>query len=106
VALLTAQGIAITGPAITLSAPSASDTTAPGERTFYWVKVGGTATTVTVVTPGTKFGQALADVAVGPLTNTDRLIGPLVGELADPATGLVTIQTSNQTGVTAAVVTI
>lgn len=109
-ALLTAQPIQITGTAITLSAPAAgapgSDTVAPGERTFWWVKTGGTAITATVVTPGSRFGQALPDVAVSCPATGDRFIGPLTGDLADPTTGLVTLQTSAQTSVTHAVVVI
>lgn len=105
-ALLTAQAIQITGPAVTYSAPTASDTVTPDDRSFWHVKAGATATTFTVVVPGSKFGQANPDVVVGPLTSTDRFIGPLTVELADPTTGLITLQTSQQTGVTVAVVRI
>lgn len=105
-ALLAKQQIGITGAAITYSAVAASDTVEPDDRAFYHVKAGGTATTVTVVVPGSQYGQARPDVAVGPLTSTDRFIGPLVADLADPATGLITIQHSATTSVTGAVVRI
>lgn len=105
-ALVTAQAIKITGDAITYTAPTASDTVQADDRAFWHVKAGATATTFTVVVPGSKFGQPLPDVVVGPLTSTDRFIGPLTVELADPSTGLVTLLTSQQTGVTAAVVRI
>lgn len=105
-ALITAQQILITGNLPTLATPSASDTVAPGDRTFLWVKTGGTGTTVTVVVPGTTFGQANPDVPVVIGTSTERLIGPLVPALADPATGLVTVTYSSTATVTAAAVSV
>lgn len=105
-ALLSTQQIAVTGTAPTYSAANASETVVPDDRTFYHVKVGGTATTVTVVVPGSQYGQARPDVAVGPLTSADRFIGPLVSDLADPTTGLITINLSQTTGVTGALLRI
>jgi hypothetical protein len=107
-ALLSAQQISIPGLTPSYSAPAAgspgSDTAVPDERSFWHVKVGATATTVTVVVPGSQYGQARPDVVLSGLTSTERMIGPLVQDLADPATGLITLQTSQQTGVTAALV--
>jgi len=105
-ALLASQAVQITGPAITLSAPNASETVVPDDRSFYWIKTGATGTTVTVVVPGTTFAQNNPDVAVVIGTSTERMIGPLVSGLADPATGLITITTSSQATCTAAVVRI
>jgi hypothetical protein len=101
-ALLSQQAPNITGTALTYSTPSASDTIVPGSGLYLHVKTGGTGTTVTVVVPGTQYGQARPDVAVVIGVSTDRLIGPLVGDLADPATGLITVQYSSTTTVTAA----
>lgn len=105
-ALLTAQQIAITGTTVTMSAAGASDTVAPDERAFWRVKnASGAPITATVVVPGSTFGQANPDVAVTvEATTGDKLIGPLVRSLADPATGLITLTTSAQTSVTSAVV--
>lgn len=105
-ALLSTQVIQITGPAITHAAVAASDTITPGERTFAWVKTAGTATTATVTVPGAQYGQNRPDVGVSIGTNTERLIGPLVEDLADPSTGLVTIACSPTTAVTIAAVRI
>jgi hypothetical protein len=101
-ALLTAQAPNITGTAMTYSAVNASDTITPGNNLYLHVKTAGTGTTVTVVVPGSLYGQARPDVAVTLGTNTDRIIGPLVGDLADPTTGLITVQYSATTSVTAA----
>jgi len=108
-ALLAAQQIKITGDAQTLSAAAASDTAPPDDRTFVWVKTTGTATTVTVVTPAglDQFGVAVGDVSITCPATGDRLIGPLTGPLADPTTGLVTLNYSGAlTGVTRAAVRI
>jgi len=85
--------MSLTGTAISLTAANASDTVAPSDRSFVWVKTGGTNTvTVTITPPGTYFGQAFAVVSSGVIPiNTDRLIGPLDPRLADPTTGLITI---------------
>lgn len=102
-ALLTAQAPNITGAALTYSAVNSSDTAVPGNNVYLHVKTGGTGTTVTVVVPGSTYGQARPDVSSGAIgTSTDRIIGPLVADLADPTTGLVTIQYSSTATVTAA----
>lgn len=101
-ALVVPQVPNITGTAITYSTPTTSETFVPGNNVYYHVKTGGTAITTTVVVPGSVYGQARPDVAISIGTSTDRIIGPLVPDLADPATGLVTITHSVTTSVTAA----
>lgn len=101
-ALLVQQAPSILGGAITYSAVNASDTVSPGDGLYLHVKTVGTGTTVTVVVPGSQYGQARPDVAIVIGTNTDRIIGPLVPDLADPTTGFITIQYSATTAVTAA----
>lgn len=107
-ALLSIQQVAITGTTPTYSAVSASDTVVPDERCFLIVKNGNAAAdTATVVVPGTIYGQARPDVAVSvPATTGERWIGPLAGDLADPATGLITITHSVTATVTCALVRI
>jgi hypothetical protein len=92
-ALLTMQAPNITGTALTYSAVTASDTFLPGDGVYLHVKTGGTNTGApTVIVPGTQYGQARPDVAVSTIAiNSDRIIGPFVGDLADPTTGLVTV---------------
>jgi hypothetical protein len=107
-ALLAYQQAAITGPATTFAAVSASDTMPPDDRGFLWVKnASGTIDSAVVVVPGTSFGQANADVTVSvPITTGERLIGPLVPSLADPTTGLITVTHSQTATVTCALVRI
>jgi len=87
----------------TFSAPTTSDTVTPDSGLLLYVKVGGTATTITVVVPGNQFysGTATTDPTSGSVTSQDRQIY-LPPQLADPATGLITVTYSQVTGVTAA----
>lgn len=101
-ALVVPQVPNITGSAITYATPTTSETFTPGNNVYYHVFTVGTAITTTVVVPGSAYGQARPDVAISIGTNTNRLIGPLTPDLADPATGLVTITHSVTTAVTAA----
>lgn len=106
-ALISPQQLAITGTTPTFAAATAGgDTVTPDERAFLRVKnASAGAITVTVVVPGTTYGQANPDVAVNvPATTGDVLIGPLVPALADPATGLISITYSGVTSLTVAVV--
>lgn len=99
------QQAGITGTALTMTAVTASDTVAPDDRSVWLVNNGsGSPVTVTVVVPGTVYGQARPDVAVSVAAGALAPIGPLVADLADPATGLITITHSAQTSITAAVV--
>ena len=101
-ALVVPQAPNITGSAITYATPTTSETFVPGDNLYYHVFTVGTAITTTVVVPGTQYGQARPDVAISIGTNTNRIIGPLSADLADPTTGLVTITHSATTAVTAA----
>jgi len=105
-ALLTPQQIAITGPAVTLAAASASDTIRPDGRVYLWYKnTNGATRDIVVVVPGTTYGQARPDITVTIAATTgEKLIGPLPRDLADPTTGLITVTTSAQTGLTVAAV--
>jgi len=105
-ALLTPQQIAITGPAVTHDPAGASDTIRPDGRVFLWYKnTNGATRNITVVVPGSEYGQARPDiVATIAATTGEELIGPLPRDLADPTTGLITVTTSAQTGLTVAAV--
>lgn len=79
-------------------------------RGFFWVKnaaAGGTIS-VTISTPGSSFGQALPDVVVSIPDGEERMIGPMVAALGDPAAngGIIISITPNVTGVTAAALTL
>lgn len=77
-----------------------------GKTFLHAKKSGAGACTLTVVTPGTVDGLAVADLAVTvPATTGDRMIGPFRPEMYnDPLTGLVTISFSEITGLTIAVI--
>jgi len=106
VALLNTQQVGITGTTPAYGAVASSDTIIPDDRSFLIVKnASGSADTCTVVIPGTEYGQARPDVAVTvPATNGERWIGPFTADMADPATGLVTVTHSQTTSVTCALV--
>jgi hypothetical protein len=85
---LTPQVVSIAGTAPTYNAAGAGGDTVPaGERTWIHVKNGSASPiTVTVTTPGTVSGLAIADVSVSvPATTGEKLIGPLPTSLfGDP----------------------
>lgn len=104
-ALLTPKALTIPGARADnlLDAVSASDTVAPVANAWYEVNnASGGNITVTVVVPGTAFGQNNADVAhTVPTGQRWRIALPT--SLVDPATGLITITHSGTTSVTGAV---
>ena len=101
-ALLSAQAPNIAGAAMTYSAVTSSDTFVPGNNVYLHVITVGTGATVTVVVPGTQYGQARTDIATVLGTNVQRHFGPFVADLADPTTGLVTVTFSATTAITSA----
>lgn len=109
-ALLTPQPVTQAGMTPTYTAVNASDTFVGGDSIFLHVKVGGTASTVTIASPTTTFCNLGAagtahQISVGPLTSTERMIGPITaGRFNDPVTGVATVSYSAVTGVTAALI--
>lgn len=113
--LRTKQTLSVsTGAGPTFTAATASDTMARDGGTLWaeYRSVHSAATTVTLVTPGNDaFGVAIPDKAytlaagggAGNIVPSEIRI-PLIKEAQDPSTGLITITTSQQTGVTMAVV--
>jgi hypothetical protein len=112
--LRTKQTLSVsTGAGPTFSAATASDTAAPGPNIWAeYRSVHSAATTLTVVTPGNDpFGQAYPDKTytlaagggAGNIVPSEIRI-PLIKEMQDPTTGVVTITTSQQTAVTMAIV--
>jgi hypothetical protein len=106
-ALLALQPITLAGLAPVFGAVAASDTVTPGTRQapryLYYKNASGGALTVTVVIPGSGPGAvAVPDVPVSVPAGQERIIGPILDEYADPATGLVTVTTSTQASITAA----
>lgn len=106
-ALLSTQQMAVAGTQATYSAVSASDTAdISNGRTFaHVVNAGASSDTVTVVTPGTVAGLAIADLSVTVPNGQNRFIGPLDPQVFGSA-GVATIQHSYLTSVTIAILTI
>jgi hypothetical protein len=105
-ALLAPQQVGITGTAPTFSAVAATDTVVPDDRAVLVVKNGNAgADSVTIVIPGNLYGQPRADVVISvPGSGGERYIGPFTPDMADPTTGLVTINHSVTATVTSALV--
>lgn len=106
-ALIAPQSIPITGLEATYAACTVGgDTVAPNERGFLHVKNGHSSPqTVTIVVPGTRFGQANPDVAVVVTNGEERMIGPLSRELKG-TDGLISITYSGVTSLTIAAIRI
>lgn len=93
----------------TYQAPTTTDTYqfANDGKTFLHVKkTGANACTVTVATPATPAGLALADLTFSvPATTGDRMIGPFDAQFyTDPVTGLTSVTFSEVTGLTFAAI--
>lgn len=104
-ALLTAQAVVFPRLTAVYSTPSASDTITPDNGLVLHVKNTNAATRdVTVVVPGSTYGQANPDVVnTVPATTGDNFIPiPNSPGLIDPTTGLITVTYSATAGVTAA----
>lgn len=104
-ALLNYQQINVLGAAKSYAAASAGgDSVVPDDHGFLHIKNGATASSVTVVVPGSQYGQARPDVTIALAANSDVMIGPFVADLADPTDGLVDVTYANVTTVTVAAV--
>jgi len=100
--LLSDAGLA---PPVT-QVPTAVDTyTFPNDgRTFLYIEHGAGASNLTVVTPGTVRGKAIADTVVALAIAGRSLVGPFPPDLYNDASGLVSITFSEVTGAAVAVV--
>lgn len=106
-ALIATQQMSTSGVAATYSAVSASDTAdISNGRTFLHVKnAGASSDTVTISTPGTVGGLAIADLTVSVANGAEKFIGPLDPQLFG-TTGIATVTHSYTTSVTCAFVSI
>lgn len=98
------QQIGINGIAPTYAAAAAGDEFVPDGRTFVHVKnADGSAHNVTITTPGTAYGEAIADDVVAVPAGGERMFGPF-----DPAgfagsDGLAAVAYAATTGMTVGV---
>lgn len=96
---------ALTAP--TYVTPVVSETVQPGASTFLHVKIGATATTVTVDSVGLCSMGFDHDLTTGALSNTERLIGPIVADRFGRASdGLAAVTFSQVSGVTVAAISL
>lgn len=103
---LTTQVAANTGLTVTTTTPTATDgdTCQTGAGTFYLVNnTSGSSVTVTLATPGTVDGLAIADRTVGAGAGAITLI-PLADLYRDPSTGRGLVTCATTTGVKVAVI--
>jgi hypothetical protein len=86
--------------------PTAVDTyTFPNDgKTLLYIEHGAGASNVTIITPGTVRGKAIADAVVALAISGRTLVGPFPPDLYNDASGLVTISFSEVTGAGVAVV--
>jgi len=107
-ALLTPQMSTPTGTVLTFAAASAGgDTFTPGSTSILLVRNSDASSkTVTVVTPGTIYGNAIPDIATTVAAGATTAIGPFLSDLVNTATGLIDITYSAVTSVTVAAVRI
>lgn len=103
-ASLSAQRIATAGTTATYQAASAGGDTAPvgGGLVLHVSNGGGSSVTVTVVTPGTLDGLAIADASVS-IPAAGHGFVPLTSVYRDPVTGRANITYSGVTSVNVAV---
>lgn len=101
-ATYTVQTVTTAGITPTKNAVSASDDFVNDGRTVLHVTNGsGGSINVTVVTPVTTGGLAVADLVVAVPAGEERVIGPFARSIYnDPSTGKVTVQFSGTTTVT------
>lgn len=94
------------GTALTFTAAAVGGDTVPCESgTALIVKNGsGSSVTVTVVTPGTKSGLAIADQTVAVAAGAETIIGPFGSDFADTTDGRAHVSYSSVTTVTVACV--
>lgn len=105
-ALLTTQQISRTKIVPSYTAVAASDTFAPGDRTFLHIKnAGGSSDTVVVaVAAGDPPGLTISDISQAHANATEGMMGPFPPQFfADPTTGLATVTHSFTTSVTVGV---
>lgn len=98
------QSVNTVGTAITYGAVTAADRFLPADHCFLHVKNANAGTcTVTLVTPGTVDGLAIADRTVAILTGAEAMIA-LPAALYRSSDGLGDVQFSPTSSVTAAVI--
>lgn len=107
--VLATQQVARTGTTITFAAAtSGGDKLTPGDHVALHVKnTGASVCNVTITTPPTYEGQAVADVTVTVAATTgDALIGPLPASLFRGSDGYASISYDQVSSVTVAAVSI
>lgn len=98
---LTVQEIVRSGLTPSYSAANVDGHSLPNSgKEMFHVKSGGTGVTVTIQTPGTVDGQAVADRTVVLGTSTERMIGPFPPSIYNQSDGTVYIDFSQVATIT------
>lgn len=106
-ATLSRESVTFSGLNATYNAVSASDQFSNNGQTFIHVKNGGaSADTVTITTPKTVGGLAVADAGGSVPAGEDRFFGPFDRGLFNDGDDLVTVTHSYTTTVTMAIITL
>ncbi|MGZ4465201.1 MAG: hypothetical protein ACXVW0_07580 [Nocardioides sp.] len=94
------------GPANYTAVSAGGDKLSPGDHVFAHVKNGNAgACTVTIVTPVTESGFAVADLSLTVPAGTDAFIGPLPASLFRDTDGYASLSCSVTASVTVAILT-
>lgn len=101
-ALMTPQSGSSAGITPVFSAVSSSDTVKLTSNALLVIKVGGTATTITISTypDTTSWGATIPDLVFTAISNAERWVTLKPESFANPATGIATITYSQTTAVT------
>lgn len=105
-ATLTVQQVTLTGvtPTFVAAAAGGDVLTNDGNTVIYVKNGGGSPITVTVTTPASILGVAIADPQVSVTNGSEKVIGPFPPEIFNDANGQVALAYSAVTSVTIAVV--
>jgi hypothetical protein len=104
-AVLTVQNVANGGLSPAYVAASAGGDEIPNDGDIMLhVKVAATATTVTIASPNTCDQGGTHPLTIGPLTNTERMIGPFPPKRFNATDGNVDVSYSQVVGVTVAAI--
>ncbi len=103
---ITVQEIVVAGITPTYgAADAAGNTVANDGNVFLHVKNSGVETTLTITTPGTVGGVAIADPTVTiPATTGDKMVGPFDPTIFNGSGGTVALAWSQVTGITIAAI--
>lgn len=103
-ALLTAAQALLSGTTLTQTAASASDTFPCSGQTFLLAETTGTPSSLTFVAQGSYQGVAIGNLVIAMAATALKIIGPIPAEVFANSSGIVTVTSSSQVGLTYSVI--